>query len=45
MHFVHVNAKYDSLTQALSNKDGLAVLGTLFQVRLVEQSLCIELLL
>lgn len=33
MHYVLTNMKYDSEAQALQNKDGLVVLGTLFQVK------------
>lgn len=32
MHLVHYNAKYDSLSEAASKKDGLAVIGILFDV-------------
>ena len=32
MHYVHMNTKYKSVSDAKEYKDGLAVLGTLFQV-------------
>lgn len=34
LHLVHYNAKYGSLEQAVSQSDGLAVLGFLYNVRL-----------
>lgn len=33
MHYVHINTKYSDFHEAAQNKDGLAVFGTLFQVR------------
>lgn len=33
MHYVHVNTKYSDISEAVQNKDGLAVFGTLFQVK------------
>ncbi|KAI1296937.1 Carbonic anhydrase 15 [Halotydeus destructor] len=33
MHYVHMNTKYEGIPQAKNNKDGLAVLSTLFEIR------------
>ena len=35
MHLVHYNMKYPDITTALSFKDGLAVLGVMFDVSLL----------
>ena len=34
MHLVHYNAKYGSLSDAVNKKNGLAVIGILFDVSL-----------